>query len=66
ELLAAAEAFVRAQGARRMRMTVIGIRDTLIAWYRRRGYAPTGEVLPFTYADVPRPDLDFVVLEKAI
>ena len=47
-------------------MTVIGIRDTLIAWYRRRGYEPTGETLPFPYADPPRTDLSFVVLEKAI
>jgi ribosomal protein S18 acetylase RimI-like enzyme len=66
ELLAAAEAFVRARGARRVRMTVIGIRHSLIAWYQRRGYVLTGEILPFTYDAVPRPDLDFVVLEKTI
>jgi ribosomal protein S18 acetylase RimI-like enzyme len=70
-LLAAAERAAADHGAARMRMTVINIRDTLIAWYERRGYARTGEVLPFPYEDdrfgVPaRADLSFVVLEKAL
>jgi hypothetical protein len=54
-----------------MRMTVIRQREGLIAWYRRRGYEPTGETEPFPYGDerfgVPlRDDLEFVVLEKPI
>lgn len=70
-LLAEAEAFAAARGARRMTMSVIGIRDTLIAWYERRGYVRTGEVLPFPYG-VPRfgepmrDDLDFIVMEKTL
>ena len=69
QLLGDAEAFAIARGARRIRMTVIAIRDTLIAWYERRGYRPTGEREPFPYEDqrfgVPsRNDLAFVVLEK--
>lgn len=65
-LLAAAEAEAVARfGARRMEMTVIHRRAELIAWYRRRGYAPTGETRPFP-VDPPRPELDFVVLEKAL
>ena len=68
-LLAAAESWARARGAARVRMTVINVRDTLIAWYVRRGYAPTGENAPFPYGDdrfgTPlRDDLAFVVLEK--
>jgi len=68
-LLEGAEAFAIARGARRIRMTVIAIRDTLIAWYERRGYRLTGEREPFPYEDqrfgLPnRGDLDFVVLEK--
>jgi ribosomal protein S18 acetylase RimI-like enzyme len=68
-LLEDAEAFAIARGARRIRMTVIAIRDTLIAWYERRGYRATGEREPFPYEDqrfgLPnRDDLDFVVLEK--
>ena len=70
-LLAAAEDFARARGVRRMRMRVINVRDTLIAWYERRGYRLTGEVRPFPYDDqrfgVPlREDLAFVVLEKVL
>jgi hypothetical protein len=52
-------------------MTVVSIRESLIAWYQRRGYHLTGERLPFPYDDerfgLPRrPDLEFVVLEKPL
>jgi ribosomal protein S18 acetylase RimI-like enzyme len=68
-MLAAAEAYVVEQGGKRIQMTVVSIRDTLIAWYERRGYRRTGEVRPFPYGDarfgIPRrDDLAFVVLEK--
>lgn len=54
-----------------MRMTVIDIRDELIAFYERRGYRRTGIKKPFPYGDerfgVPkRDDLRFEVLEKAL
>jgi ribosomal protein S18 acetylase RimI-like enzyme len=70
-LLAAAEDFARARGGRRIRMTVVNVRDTLIAWYERRGYRLTGETQPFPYGDERfgrplRDDLHFVVLEKEI
>jgi len=70
-LLNEAEAFAAARGARRMRMTVITVREELIAWYERRGYARTGELVPFPYADerfgLPlRDDLEFAVLEKEL
>jgi GNAT superfamily N-acetyltransferase len=69
-ILAAAEEWVRERGATRVRMTVVNVRDTLIAWYLRRGYNRTGEE-PFPYGDdrfgTPlREDLTFVVLEKAL
>lgn len=65
-LLTAAEAEAVARfGARRMEMTVIRRRAELIAWYERRGYAPTGETRPFP-VDPPRPELAFVVLEKPL
>ena len=65
-LLAAAEQEAVARfAARRMEMTVIHRRAELIAWYERRGYAPTGERRPFP-VDPPRPELEFVVLEKAL
>lgn len=70
-LLAGGEAHAAARGAKRMRMTVVSIRDTLIAWYERRGYAATGETRPFPYDDEkfgqPRvPDLTFIVMEKSL
>ena len=65
-LLAAAETeAVSRFGAPRMEMTVINRRAELIAWYQRRGYAPTGETRPFP-VDPPRPELEFVVLEKGL
>jgi GNAT superfamily N-acetyltransferase len=70
-ILEAAERHAADLGARRVRMTVVGVRDTLIAWYGRRGYAATGERQPFPYNDARfgqplRDDLDFVVLEKPL
>jgi hypothetical protein len=52
-------------------MTVIIQRIDLIAWYGRRGYAPTGERRPFPYGDerfgLPRrEDLEFTVLAKPL
>ena len=69
ELLADSEAYAAAHGARTIEMTVVHVRDTLIAWYERRGYRRTGETRPFPYGDnrygTPmRDDLVFVVLEK--
>ena len=68
-LLAAAEDFTRLRGAQTIRMTVVNVRTTLIAWYERRGYRLTGETESFTYTDERfgrplRNDLQFVVLEK--
>ena len=71
-LLAEAERIAREELAcRRMRMTVIDIRDELIAFYERRGYRRTGINKPFPYGDArfglpKRDDLRFEVLEKAL
>jgi GNAT superfamily N-acetyltransferase len=70
-LLAAAEDHARGFGAVRMEMTVIAQRTDLIAWYGRRGYAPTGERQPFPYGDerfgLPRrDDLEFQVLSRSL
>jgi GNAT superfamily N-acetyltransferase len=53
----------------RMEMTVIDIRESLIAFYERRGYVRTGIHKPFPYGDerfgIPkRDDLRFEVLTK--
>lgn len=71
-LLAEAERIAREDwGLGEMRMSVIVQREELIAWYERRGYARTGESLPFPYGDerfgLPkRADLRFEVLAKAL
>lgn len=70
-LLAAAEEWVRERRGTRVRMTVINVREALIAWYVRRGYHVTGETEPFPYGDdrygTPlRDDLSFLVLEKCL
>ncbi len=54
-----------------MRMTVIDIRDELIAFYERRGYRRTGIRKPFPYGDAryglpKRDDLRFEILEKPL
>lgn len=58
-------------GATKVRISVFPQRDTLIAWYERLGYAPTGDTLPFPYGDerfgLPkRDDLHFIVMERAL
>ncbi|MES2058006.1 MAG: bifunctional helix-turn-helix transcriptional regulator/GNAT family N-acetyltransferase [Pseudomonadota bacterium] len=68
-LLAAAEHWVRERQGTEVRMSVVNVRDGLLAWYARRGYALTGETAPFPYGDdrfgIPRrDDLHFVILNK--
>ena len=71
-MLAEAERIVAAEwGLPSMRMTVIDLRDELIAFYERRGYHRTGIFKPFPYGDerfgVPRrDDLRFEVLQKPL
>ncbi|MEU9162165.1 GNAT family N-acetyltransferase [Streptomyces sp. NPDC048424] len=72
EILAEAERRARETwGAKEMRMTVVNVREELIAYYVRRGYLRTGELSPFPYGDerfgVPlRDDLAFELLVKPL
>ena len=65
QLLKAAEGVARDDLlADRIEMTVINVRDALIAWYERRGYVRTGEKRPFP---IPLdPPLTFDVLVKPL
>ncbi len=68
-LMEKAEAFARSRGAARMKLGVIQLRQSLMEWYERRGYAKTGETGRFPYGDerwgLPlREDLHFVLFEK--
>jgi ribosomal protein S18 acetylase RimI-like enzyme len=71
-VLAEAERIVRESwGCEAMRMTVIDVREELIAFYERRGYHRTGIKKPFPYGDARfglprRDDLRFEVLEKPL
>ena len=71
-LVTAAEAAMAERfAARRVRISVIPQRETLIGWYERLGYSATGETLPFPYGDerfgLPlRDDLSFIVMEKPL
>ncbi|MFD3774549.1 GNAT family N-acetyltransferase [Streptomyces sp. NPDC058612] len=72
EILAEAERRAREEwDAKEMRMTVVNVREELIAYYVRRGYRRTGELSPFPYGDerfgVPlRDDLAFELLVKPL
>lgn len=70
KLLAAAEDFGRAKGCKSVYMTVITIRTELVDWYKRHGYADTGERKPFQFNDPrfgqPKRKLEFLVLEKQL
>jgi ribosomal protein S18 acetylase RimI-like enzyme len=71
-IIAEAERIVRETwGVTEMHMTVISVRDDLIAWYERRGYRRTGKMTPFPYGDerfgIPqRDDLQFELLVKEL
>ena len=72
QVLAEAERVVRDDWSlRSVRMTVIDVRDELIAFYERRGYRRTGIFKPFPYGDArfglpKRDDLRFEILEKML
>lgn len=72
QVMAEAEGSARERwGVHEMHMTVISVRDELIAWYERRGYRRTGKLTPFPYGDerfgVPqRADLVFELLVKPL
>jgi ribosomal protein S18 acetylase RimI-like enzyme len=71
-IIAEAERIARETwGVTEMHMTVISVRNDLVAWYERRGYRRTGQMTPFPYGDdrfgVPqRDDLQFELLVKPL
>lgn len=70
QLLQAAEAYAREQNCTMVVMSVISVRQKLIAWYERHGYSKTGATKPFPHGDVrfgiPKQPLEFVILEKQL
>lgn len=70
KLLQQAEVHAQALGLPKIVMTVISIREELIAWYKRHGYVDNGEREPFPISDIHisivKEPLEFIVLEKKI
>ena len=69
KLLFAAEEYARQKQSVSIYMTVISVRSELIDWYKRHGYADTGEKKPFEEDGVSGrhlQQLEFVVLEKKL
>src|SRR5678815_1409906 len=67
KLLTAADDYAKEQNCSSIYMTVITVREKLIAWYERNGYQKTGKVLPFPVDErygIPTQPLEMLVLEK--
>jgi len=69
-MLEHAEQWAKRQGATRIKMTVIQGRDSLMAYYQRRGYELTGKTEPFPSDDprfgIPKVPLLFLEMAKPI
>ncbi|GAB3904740.1 GNAT family N-acetyltransferase [Mucilaginibacter boryungensis] len=68
-LLLEAEQFALSLNLHIIGITVISTRTELISWYQRRGYRPTGEMLPFHVAEkfgIPREKIELIVMEKPL
>ncbi|WP_395048439.1 GNAT family N-acetyltransferase, partial [Flavobacterium sp.] len=70
KLMQQAEIFASELGLSKIGMTVITVREELISWYERHGYADTGAREPFPVSEVfsqtTNEPLEFMVLEKRI
>lgn len=70
KLMQEAEIFALALGLSKIVMTVISVREELIAWYKRNGFIDTGAREPFPVSEVfsqtTNEPLEFMVLEKRI
>ena len=69
KLLQAAEEYAKNNNCIAIFMTVISVRDELIAWYERYGYKNTGKKKPFPEGaefGIPKQPLEMVFLEKEL
>lgn len=69
KLLQAAEMVTLQWDLNAIQMSVISVRDELIAWYMRNGYADTGERIPFQEDGMSGKhlrQLEFMVLRKPV
>ena len=69
QLMNQAEEYARQIDCTSVYMSVISIRQELIAWYERKGYMKTGETKPFPVDErfgIPVQPLEFFILEKIL
>nr|WP_315223401.1 GNAT family N-acetyltransferase [uncultured Flavobacterium sp.] len=70
KMLAEAENHAKAIGLSSIIMTVISVREELIAWYKRHGYVDTGKREAFPESDIhittSKEPLEFIYLEKKV
>ena len=70
KMLAEAENQAKALGLSSIIMTVISVREELIAWYKRNGYTDTGEREAFPQSEIhitiSAEPLEFIFLEKLV
>jgi len=69
KILQAAEEYALHRNCRFIYMSVISLRTELISWYKRHGYADTGERKAFTEDGITGKHLqplEFMILEKAL
>ena len=68
-LMNASEQRAKELGCRAIQMTVITLRENLIAYYKRKGFVDTGARKPFPNDPafgIPKQPLEFMVMEKLI
>ena len=69
QLLQEAEVWAKKLSCTVIFMTVITTRLELIAWYERRGFKPTGKLIPFpkdTGFGEPKEEIELAIFEKAV
>jgi ribosomal protein S18 acetylase RimI-like enzyme len=69
QLLKASDEYAKEIGASTIYMSVVSVRKELIDWYKRHGYAETGERKAFEQDEVTGKHLqklEFIILEKNI
>ncbi|WP_264529664.1 GNAT family N-acetyltransferase [Flavobacterium sp. N502540] len=70
KMLAEAENHAKALGLSSIIMTVISVREELVAWYKRHGYVDTGEREAYPENEIrvtiSKKPLEFIYLEKII
>jgi ribosomal protein S18 acetylase RimI-like enzyme len=69
KLMIAAEESAKSLGCEKIKMTVITVREALIAYYQRRGYSDTGERKTFPTDPkfgIAKQPLEFMVMEKIL